>query len=488
MSATGASAGPVESNFIGGRWLASAGEETLAVVDPATGQEIGRIPAGDPQDAAQAVSAARAAFAAWARTPAAERASLLKDAARRLRRQVDDLARCQTLENGKPLGDSRAGVEAGIESIEQYAELGPLHRGRSLDGGWLANDLMVHVPRGVAAVLVPWNDPVAIACGQLAAALVVGNTVVFKPSEKTPLSAVAVVRTLAEVLPAGVVNLVLGDGRAGAALVADEGVDVVLHTGSVATGRRIAEQCAGQLKKAILELGGKDPLIVDAGVDPTWAAEQAAAGAFANSGQLCTSVERIYVHQNVADAFLDALVERASAIAVGPGLDPATEMGPLIDDRQRQVVDGHVRQAAEAGATVLTGGRPADGPGFFYPPTVVAGVTGDMALLRDETFGPVAPVQVVASFDEALARANDTDYGLAATVLTPSVEHAHRAVRELQAGTVKVNAVWGGAPGGAAIPHKRSGTAFGYGPELLDELTLTRVVHHSPPPAGSSPA
>ena len=454
----------VECNYIGGRWVASAGDETLAVVDPATGGEIGRIPAGDPKDATEAVSAARDALEGWARTPAAERASLLKAAARRLREQVDDLARCQTQENGKPLGDSRAGVEAGIEAIEQYAELGPLHRGRSLGGGWLANDLMVHVPRGVAAVLVPWNDPVAIACGQLAAALVVGNTVVFKPSEKTPLSAVAVMRTWDEVLPAGVLNLVLGDGRAGAALVADDGVDVVLHTGSVATGRRIAEQCAGQLKKAILELGGKDPLIVDAGVDPAWAAEQAAAGAFANSGQLCTSVERIYVHQDVADAFVDALVERANAVVVGPGLDPRSEMGPLIDEGQRQVVDDHVRQAAAAGASVLAGGRPAEGPGFFYPPTVVTGVTGDMALLRDETFGPVAPVQVVASFDEALARANDTDYGLAATVLTPSVEHAHRASRELQVGTVKVNAVWAAHPEGRPSPTSAAAPPSGTAP------------------------
>ena len=475
-----------EHNLIDGRWVPSAGEETLGVVDPATGGEIGRIPAGDARDAAAAVATARAALEGWARTPAAERAGLLKDAARRLRGQVESLARCQTLENGKPLADSRGGVVAGIEAVEQYAELGPLHRGRSLGGGWLANDVMVHVPRGVAALLVPWNDPVAIACGQLAASLVVGNTVVFKPSEKTPLSAVALTRALAEVLPPGVVNLVLGDGRVGAALVAHDGVDVVLHTGSVETGRRIAQQCATQLKKAILELGGKDPLIVDAGVDPAWAARQAATGAFANCGQICTSVERVYVHQEVAAPFLDALVDEARALVVGPGLDPATDMGPLIDERQRRIVDFHVHQAAEAGATVLTGGQPLEGPGFFYPPTVVSEVTGEMTLLRKETFGPVAPVQVVASFDEALRRANDTESGLAATVLTPSLEHAHRAGRELQGGTVKVNEVWGGAPGGAAIPHKHSGSAFGYGPELLDELTLTRVVHHAPPPAGPS--
>ncbi|HEX8102573.1 MAG TPA: aldehyde dehydrogenase family protein [Solirubrobacteraceae bacterium] len=452
----------------------------LAVTDPATGDVIARIPAGTEADAQAAVRAARAALPDWARRGAADRAALLKAGARRLREHAAELAELQTRENGKPIEDSAGGVEAGIGAIEQYAELGPVHRGRSLAGGWAATDVMVHEPRGVVALLVPWNDPVAIACGQLAAALVTGNTVVLKPSEKTPLAALRIAELLE--LPPGVLNVLLGDARVGRPLAADPGVDCVMHTGSVATGREVAAVCAAGGRKALLELGGKDALIVDAGVDPEWAADQAALGAFANAGQICTSVERIYVHEAVAPAFLDALAARARERRVGPGLDPATEMGPLVDDGQREAVHRHVAEAVEAGADVLAGGEVPDGPGAFYPPTVLTGVDASMTVMREETFGPVAPVQVVESFDAALAAANATAYGLAATVLTPSQANAQRAWRELAVGTVKINAVFGGAPGGAAQPRRASGSGFGFGPELLDELTQTKVVHYEPAP------
>jgi acyl-CoA reductase-like NAD-dependent aldehyde dehydrogenase len=456
--------------------------QTIDVLDPATGETIGQIPAGTPEDADRAVRSARRALAGWARTDAAERGSLLKAAARRLREHAGELAAIQTRENGKPFADSRGGVDAGIGTIEQYAELGPLHRGRSLAGSWGAGDMMVHEPRGVAAVIVPWNDPIAIACGGIAACLATGNTVVFKPSEKTPLSAIRLVELMNEDLPDGVLNLLLGDGRAGAPLVEHADVDLVMHTGSTATGREIAATCARQLKKCVLELGGKDALIVDAGVDPRWAAEQAATGAFANAGQICTSVERIYVHADVAEPFVDALTERAQTMKVGPGSDGATEMGPLIDERQRAVVHAHVRDAVERGAELRAGGELPGGDGdaargFFYPPTVLVGAGDDTTLMREETFGPVASIRVVDSFEEALERANAGDYGLAATVLTPSEEHAERAWRELEVGTVKVNAVFGGAPGGSAQPHRQSGMGYGYGPELLDEVTITKVVH-----------
>jgi acyl-CoA reductase-like NAD-dependent aldehyde dehydrogenase len=319
---------------------------------------------------------------------------------------------------------------------------------------------------------VPWNDPIAIAGGQIGACLVAGNTVVLKPSEKTPLSTIRLVELLD--LPAGVLELLLGDERAGRPLAAHPEVDLVIHTGSIATGRELAALTARDLRKALLELGGKDPLLVDAGVDPAWAAGQAAAGAFANAGQLCTSVERIYVHADVAEAFVAALADQARE----------TTIGPLIDERQREIVHRHVTGALDGGARLLAGGEPGAGAGFFYPPTVLVGCTADMAIMREETFGPVAAVQVVPSFADAIAHANATEYGLAATVLTPSMAHAQTAWRELRAGTVKVNAVWGGAPGGAAQPQGASGTGFGYGPELLDEVTLTKVVHIEPPPGG----
>jgi acyl-CoA reductase-like NAD-dependent aldehyde dehydrogenase len=452
----------------------------LLVIDPSSGEEVGQLPCSD---ADRLVETARAAHPAWARTPAGDRAGALKAGARCLRAAVADLALLQSREGGKPLGDSTGGVEAGIGAVEQYAEMGPLHRGRALQGAWDASDAMIRVPRGVAALCLPWNDPVAIACAQIAANLVVGNTVICKPSEKTPLATAEVISLLNEELPEGVLQFAAGAGELGAALAGHPGVDVVVHVGSVGTGRSVASACAARGAKAVLELGGKDPMIVDAGVDPAWAAEQAVMGCFANAGQICTSVERIYVHAAVAEAFVDELVSRAKALRVGPATEPTTDMGPMIDAGQRAVVDRHVREAVEGGAELRCGGSPLEGAGSFYPPTVLTGVRPGMAVVEEETFGPVAAVQVVQSFDQALALAQGTPYGLAAVVLTPDIGHAQRAVRELSVGTVKVNAAFGGAPGGAATPHGASGDGFGYGPELLDELTRVRVVHVEPAPS-----
>ncbi|HWH32653.1 MAG TPA: aldehyde dehydrogenase family protein [Egibacteraceae bacterium] len=470
------------AHFVDGRWTPSLSDDRIAVLNPATGQTLDDIPGGSAAEADAAVAAARKAAGQWARTPATERAACLKEAARLVRAQAEDLALAQTAENGKPLGMSRGDIDAAAGTIEQFAELGPLHRGRSLVGAWDAVDTMVHEPYGVAACIVPWNDPLGIAAQMLAAALVAGNTVVLKPSEKTPLSAVAMVELFArhDVFPDGVLDLLLGDHRAGWPLVEHPDVDLVLHTGSIATGRRIAERCGALMRKAVLELGGKDPVLVDRDVDPGWAAEQVAAGAFANCGQICTSAERVYVHADIAEAFTARLAEQASALRFGDPHDGATQMGPLIDARQRDLVHRHVCEAVAAGARLVTGGQVPDGAGFFYPATVLADVTDDMLVMREETFGPVAPVRTVPSFDEAIEAANRTEYGLAATVLTADQANAQKAWRELRAGTVKVNSAWGGAPGGAAEPHKASGRGYGYGPELLDEVTVTKVVHYEP--------
>jgi len=471
---------PEPRNLIGGSWVASAAGDMLPLTDPSTGEHLADVPAGCAADAEAALAAARKAAPGWARTAPGERAGALKAAARRLRAVADELAEIQSREGGKPLAQSLGGVMAGIETIEQYAELGPLHRGRSLQGQWGATDVMVHQPRGVAVVLAPWNDPVAIAAQLLPAALVTGNSVVFSPSERTPLCGVRLVEELAAELPDGVLNLVLGDARAGRPLAASSDVDLILHIGSSATGRELAQVAAQTEAHAVLEGGGKDPLVVDAGVDPIWAAGQAALGAFANTGQICVSVERIYVHAEVADAYTDALVAAAGQLRVGPALDPASTTGPMVDTRQRDVVEAHVREAVEAGAELLCGGTVPEGPGAFYPPTVLVGCTDDMLVMREETFGPVAAVRVVGSFDEALEAASRSSFGLAATVLTADMEHAQRAWRELPVGTVKVNAVFGGAPGGSATPGPGSGHGFGYGPELLDECSRTKVIHLEP--------
>ncbi|TNC22021.1 aldehyde dehydrogenase family protein [Mumia zhuanghuii] len=455
--------------------------EVLTVVDPADGTLVGTLECASPAEVGAAVETAAKASPEWARTAPAERASCVAAAASRIAACADDLALLTTREMGKPLGDARGGVDAGVATLRQYAELGPLHRGRSLQGGWDATDLMLPQPRGVVAAITPWNDPVAVPCGLVGAALVTGNTVVLKPSERSPHTGVELARMLAEVLPPGVLQVLVGDGRTGAALAADPRVDVVAHVGSTVTGRVIAQAAARTGAKVLLENGGNDPMIVDAGVDPAWAGEQAALGAFANAGQICTAVERIYVAEPVAHDFLDALVRRAEDLVTGSGVDPATELGPLVDERMRRSVHDQVSAAVAGGARLLAGGVVPDGPGTFYPATVLTDCTDAMTVMREETFGPVAPVRVVPDFDTALTAAASGPYGLAAVVLTADMEHAQRAWRELPVGTVKVNAAFGGAPGGAAQPRGASGSGFGYGPELLDEMTTTKVVHLGTP-------
>jgi acyl-CoA reductase-like NAD-dependent aldehyde dehydrogenase len=264
-----------------------------------------------------------------------------------------------------------------------------------------------------------------------------------------------------------------GDAATGEALLVEPGIAVYAHVGSTATGDLLAQAALGTRAYVIRENGGNDALVVDADVDPTWAAGQAALGAFANTGQICTSVERVYVHEDVADEFVAALVAEASSRNAA---DPDT-FGPLVDDRMRRMVQQHVDDAVAKGARILVGGAVPDGPGSAYPATVLVDCTPDMLVMTEETFGPIAPVQVVANFDEGLRLAADDRYGLAATVLTNDTEHALRAGDELPVGTVKVNAVFGGAPGGSAQPRGASGAGFGYGPHLLDEMTTTTVVH-----------
>ncbi|VBA54743.1 aldehyde dehydrogenase family protein [Mycobacterium attenuatum] len=445
----------------------------LTIVDPRSGEALARVPIADAEQCRRAVARARDARRGWVRTAAGERAARVRAAAAAVESAAKELAELIERETGKPVDDALGGVQAGVDTLRQYAELGPLHRGRSLQGSWAATDFMIAEPRGVGAVLTPWNDPVAVAAGLLGAALVTGNTVVHKPSERCPTAGRRFAELIAAHLPDGVLEILDGDARVGARLAAAGDVDVVAHVGSSATGRAIARTCADRGAKAILENGGNDALIVDAGVDPRWAAEQAATGAFANAGQICVAVERIYLVEALAGRFVDELA--------GQSHSWADRIGPLVDRRHRDHVHRHVTDAVEKGATLRTGGEPAPGRGAFYPPTVLTGCDPNMLVFSEETFGPVAPVRVVPDFDTALTEAANDRYGLAATVLTADMGHAQQAWRTLPVGTVKINAVFGGAPGGASQPRRASGSGFGFGPELLDEMTEVKVVHWTAP-------
>ena len=433
---------------------------------------------------ADAVGRARAAQTGWRATSPGERAGHLRAAASAVRAASDELGDLLCLTTGRLLGESRDGVRVAADLLDEAAVTG-LVGGRALAGNPGALDVVRTEPRGVVGVITPWNDPYPAAAGLIAAARITGNTVVHKPSERSAAPGARLTELVAGCLPGGVLELVEGGAGAGAALAAHPGVDLVAHIGSSAAGAAVRVACAERGAAAVTENGGKDALLVDAGVDPAWAAEQIAVGAFTNAGQLCTSVERIYLHADVADAVLAELVHRAESLVVGDPRDPATSMAALVDGRALDTVDDHVQQALRAGARLRTGGRVLPAGPTAYAPTVLVDCTDEMLVMAEETFGPVAAVAVVGSWEEALERAAGGRYGLAATVLTPDTAHALAAIESLEVGTVKVNAVFGGAPGGGAAPRRASGRGAGDGPDLRREMVVRKAVHWEPAPASS---
>jgi succinate-semialdehyde dehydrogenase/glutarate-semialdehyde dehydrogenase len=451
------------------------------LADPAA-SDAGRAPFADDQEVDRAVAAAATAFPSWRRTSPGDRAGALREAAAAVRGASDEFGDLLCDTTGRLHREAVASARVAADLLDEAAVTGLGTAGRALAGAAGSVDWVRAEPHGVVAVLTPWNDPFPAAAGLLAASLVTGNTVVHKPSERSLEPGLRLARLVQQCLPPGVLEVLAGDGEVGARLVADERVQVVAHVGSSATGRAITTACGARGAKALVENGGKDALVVDAGVDPAWAAQQVATGAFTNAGQLCTAVERVYVHESVAEALLAELVRLAEALRAGDPRDEATTLCRLVDDRQLAVVESHVSDAVARGARCLTGGRRLDLPGPFYAPTVLVDVADDLAVMTEETFGPVAPVVVVPSWEEGLRSANSGAYGLAATVLTPDQRHALQAVDELEVGTVKVNAVFGGAPGGSADPRRSSGQGRGYGPDLLGEFQLLKAVHWEPTP------
>ncbi|SNR35627.1 aldehyde dehydrogenase family protein [Actinomadura mexicana] len=464
-------------NLVGGVWTPSADPSLLDLVDPATEETVARLPGGSANDVDRAVAAAAAAQPGWRALPVAERVRRIGAYADTVGAHADELARLQCQEMGQPVVLGRSFVEAGAAALRTDAEAAltyPFTTSVAHDGG--ATEIVRH-PLGVAAVITPWNFPVATLLSIIGPLLAAGDTVVVKPSERSPLSAVRLCEMLS--LPDGVVNLVLGDARAGAPLAEHPGIGLVHFTGSVPAGRAVGAGAGGRLHRAILELGGKDPVIVDSDVDPVAAAAAVAHGAFLNSGQICTSMERVYVHRDIADRFVDALVEAARGYAHGDGRDASTVLGPLVDRRQRDLVHGHVLDAAAKGASIRTGGEVPAGPGFFYPATVLTGVDDSMAIMTEETFGPVAPVRVVDSFQEGVELASRSRFGLAATVYSGTPDHV-TAARAIPAGLLWVNAWQGGGPGRIFEPAGDSGMGAWGAQAAYDAATRPAAIHTAP--------
>ncbi|WP_217235119.1 aldehyde dehydrogenase family protein [Streptomyces sp. AC555_RSS877] len=481
---------------VDGEWLEAVSGATREIIDPADALPFALVAEGDEKDTDLAVAAARQAFdhGDWPRTPAAERAALLRRVADLLVRDREELGVLESRDAGKTVEEGRVDIDCVADAFRYFADLVAAEApGRVVDAGSPdIHSVVVHEPLGVCALITPWNYPLLQASWKIAPALAAGNTFVVKPSEITPLTTVALIDLLAEAgLPAGVAGIVTGPGHSvGARLAEHPDVDLVSFTGGLVSGTKVAQAAAPSVKKVALELGGKNPNVVFADACATeedfdTAVDQALNAAFIHSGQVCSAGARLIVEESVRDRFVAELARRADRIRLGRGTADGVECGPLVSEQQRAKVESYVGSALAEGAVLRSGGkRPAPSPerpenGYFYEPTVLDHCHRDMKVVREEVFGPVLTVETFRTEDEAVALANDTEYGLAGGVWTADAGRARRVAGRLRHGTVWINdfhpylpqAEWGG--------YGKSGTGRELGPAGLAEYRETKHVYQN---------
>ena len=472
--------------FINGQWAEAASGKTFETPDPATGETLARVAEGEAEDINRAVKAARRAFdeGPWSRMTTSERGRIIWRIGDLILEHLDELAQLESLDNGKPFAVARAAdVPLAADLFHYMAGWATKIEGNTLSlsvpymPGANFHSYTLREPVGVVGQIIPWNFPLLMAAWKLGPALATGNCVVLKPAEQTPLTALRLAGLMAEAgLPEGVVNVVTGFGEtAGAALAAHDDVDKVAFTGSTGVGKLIVAAATGNLKKVSLELGGKSPNIVFNDADPA-AIEGAANAIFFNHGQCCVAGSRLYVQRDRFDEVVDGVAEIAKSIKLGPGLEPGTQMGPMVSGEQLRTVTGYIDSGKAEGATALSGGGRFGDRGFFVEPTVLTDTRPNMKVVREEIFGPVVVAAPFSDLDEVAAVANDTPYGLGAGIWTKDISKAHALAKKIKAGSVWINCY---NVFDAALPfggYKQSGWGREMGHEVLEAYTEVKAV------------
>ena len=471
---------PQVALYIDGEWTGGTGPRAEDVINPATGDVLGRVPVAEPQDVDRAIAAASRAFAAWRDMGPDRRSAILHAAAGLIRQRAADIGRVMTLEEGKPLAEATGEVHRAATLLEWDCEEGRRAYGRIIPTGPSQILSVRPTPVGPVGAFVPWNFPAGGPMRKIAAALAAGCSIVIKPSEEVPGTACLLAQAFADAgLPPGVLNLLFGvPDEISRRVIADPAIRFVAFTGSVPVGKHIAGLAAASMKPAIMELGGHAPVIVCADTDPVAAAQACVRAKVVNAGQVCTSPSRFLADRRIQPEFTGAFVAAMRAVKVGNGLDDGVRMGPMVSERRRTGVHRLISSAVKQGARVVLGGQPTEGPGFFYPPTVLTDVPSDAALLHEEPFGPVAPISGFDDLDEALALANSLPYGLAAYGFTESAATAERLIAGFEAGILSINHCGGSVPQAPSGGVKDSGYGREGGHEGLGGYLVTKRVSH----------
>jgi succinate-semialdehyde dehydrogenase/glutarate-semialdehyde dehydrogenase len=471
---------PQISLYIDGEWVQGAGGRGDDIINPATEEVLGRVPFAEASDIDRAIAAAAAAFPKWRDAGPDFRSQILLKASSLIHQRAAEIGQVMTLEEGKPLGEATGEVHRAATLLQWDTEEGRRAYGRIIPSG---PDEILSVrmtPVGPVGAFLPWNFPAGGPMRKIAAALASGCTIVIKPSEEVPGTVSLIAKAFEDAgLPKGVLNVVFGVPDAiSRQVIADPRIRFIAFTGSVPVGRHIAGLAAAAMKPAIMELGGHAPVIVAPDADPVAAAKSAVRAKIVNAGQVCTSPSRFLVHRSIADEFTSAFVEAMRAVTVGNGLDDGVQMGPMVSERRRVAVHKLVQKAIERGARVLLGGEPAEGRGYFFPPTVLADVPADSALMHEEPFGPVSPIVPVDSLDEALQIANSLPFGLAAYAYTDSAATAEKLISGFEAGILSINHCSGSVPQAPSGGVKDSGYGREGGHEGLTGYLVTKRVSH----------